>query len=90
MTVTLTIPDELSGELTAKLGHPALAALEALAAEAYEQNVFSLEQVRRLLALESRWQVQAVLSRHGVWPGLTAEDVLKDAATAANFTPSGR
>ena len=84
MTFTLTIPDELSGELTAKLGNPGHAALEALAAKAYEQNVFSLEQVRRMLALQSRWQAQEVLSRHGVWPGLCADEILADAATAAN------
>lgn len=89
MTVTLTIPDEFSAALTAKLGNPNRAALEALAAEAYEQNALSLEQVRRLLALESRRQTQAVLSRHGVWPGLTANDVLKDADVAATFSTSG-
>ena len=90
MIVTFTIPDELSAALTEKLGNPSRAALEALAAEAYEQNALSLEQVRRLLALESRWQTQEVLSRHGVWPGLTADDVLKDAAVATTFSPSGK
>ena len=66
MIVTFTISDKLSAALTEKLGNPSRAALEALAAEAYEQNALSLEQVRRLLALESRWQTQEVLSRHGV------------------------
>ena len=55
--------------------------MEALAAEAYEQDVLSLEQVRRLLGLESRWDVQAVLARHKVWPGSTVQDVQSDLAT---------
>ena len=78
MTVTLTIPDEVSRDLTAGFANPARAALEALAAEAYERDVLSLEQVRHLLGLPSRWEAQEVLSRHGVWPGTTVEDVHSD------------
>ena len=78
MTVTLTIPDEVSRDLTAGFANPGRAALEALAAEAYERDVLSLEQIRRLLELPSRWEAQDVLSRHGVWPGTTVEDVRSD------------
>lgn len=42
MTVTLTITDEVAADLTAKFGNPGLAALDALAAEAYEQGTLSL------------------------------------------------
>ena len=83
MTLTLDIPDELSRELSAKFSNLSRAALEALAAEAYAKDALTLDQVRRLLGLESRWEAQATMSRHGVWPGLTAEDVLKDAEIAA-------
>lgn len=64
-------------------------ALEALAAAAYEKDVLSFEQVRRLLGLESRWEAQDVLSSHGVWPGTTLEEVLQDAevATASRVLP---
>ena len=88
MIVTLDIPDEFSGVLTAKMGNPARAALEAFAAEAYHLNALSLEQVRKCLGLESRWETQAVLSKRGVWPGLTADEVLQDADVAAGFTMS--
>ena len=81
MTVTLNIPEELSGELTAKLGNLGRAALEALAAKAYEQDCLSLEQVRSLLDLKSRWEAQSLLTRLGVWPGTTAESLRSDLAT---------
>jgi Uncharacterised protein family (UPF0175) len=85
MTVTLTIPDEVSGDLTAGFANPGRAALEALAAEAYKRDVLSLEQVRQLLELPSRWEAQEVLSRHGIWPGTTVEDVRFDFAALQNL-----
>jgi len=78
MIVTLEIPDELTSDLKLKFGNLGSAALEALAAEAYEKDALSLEQVRRLLDSASRWEAQAVLERHGVWPGQTVEDLVAD------------
>jgi predicted HTH domain antitoxin len=88
MTLTLTIPDDLSCDLSAGFHNPCRAALEALAADAYEKDVFSLEQVRRLLDLPSRWEAQALLSKRGVWPGSTAEDFRSDMETLANLRAS--
>ncbi len=85
MTVTMTIPDELSSELNAGFQNLGRAALEALAAAAYDKDVLSLEQVRRLLGLASRWEAQDVLCGHGVWPGQTADEIMRDADTSANF-----
>ncbi len=81
MTLTLNIPNDLSRDLAAKFSNLEQTALEALAAEAYEQEVLSLEQIRRLLSLESVWDAQAVLARHKVWPGTTVEDVRADFVT---------
>jgi hypothetical protein len=53
MSLTLDIPTDLSDDLNAKFDDLGRTAMEALAAEAYVQNVLSLEQVRRLLGLES-------------------------------------
>lgn len=85
MILTVNIPDDLAAELGAGFDNLSRAALEALAAEAYSKDVLSLEQVRRLLELESRWEAQAVLSKHGTWPGHSAEEVLEDAERSANF-----
>ncbi len=85
MILTMNIPDDLSSELNAGFQNLGRAALEALAAEAYDKDVLSLEQVRRLLEMESRWEAQEFLSRHGVWPGQSAEEILKDAASSSKF-----
>lgn len=83
MQITLEIPDELS---SAPFGDPSRIAMEALAAKAYEEGVLSEEQVRRMLGLESCWDAREVLSKHGVWPGTTVEEILRDAETAAAFS----
>jgi len=85
MTLTMNIPDDLSLELSAKFNNLGRAALEALAAEAYERDVLSLEQVRRMLELPSRWEAQALLSQHGVWPGTDVEDFRLDMETLAGL-----
>lgn len=90
MILTVTIPDDLAAELGAEFQNLGRAALEALATEAYAKDVLSLEQVRRMLELESRWDAQALLSRHGVWPGQTAEELLADASRSSEFRHAGR
>ena len=88
MTVTMTIPDDLSDELSATFPNMGRAALEALAATAYSHDTLSLAQVRRLLGLASRWEAQSVLSKHGVWPGTTVEDVRSDLDTLEKLRAS--
>lgn len=85
MTLTVNIPDDLAAELGTGFQNLGRAALEALASEAYAKEVLSLEQVRRLLELESRWEAQAILSRHGAWPGHSAEEILADARSSYEF-----
>ena len=85
MTLTVNIPDDLAAELGAGFNNLGRAALEALAAEAYPKDVLSFEQVRRLLELESRWEVQAALSRLGAWPAHSAEEVLEDVRRSFEF-----
>lgn len=75
MQITLEIPDEL---FSSPFGDPSRIALEALAAKAYEEGVLSEEQVRRMLGLSSCWEARELLSKHGVWPGNTLDDVLSD------------
>ncbi|TAE77087.1 MAG: UPF0175 family protein [Verrucomicrobia bacterium] len=90
MNLTVTIPDDLAAELGAGFQNLGRAVLEALATEAYAKDVLSLDQVRRMLELESRWDAQALLSRHGVWPGQTAEEVMADASRSSEFRHAGR
>ena len=88
MEVTLEIPDDLSHELGAKFQNIGRAAIEALAAEAYEKDVLSLEQVRRLLKFSSSWEARDVLKCHGVWPGTTIEDFQSDMETLTKLGTS--
>jgi hypothetical protein len=85
MTLTMNIPDDLVAELGAEFQNLGRAALEALASDAYAKDVLSLEQVRRMLELESRWEAESVLKQHGVWPGHSAEEILKDVRTSFEF-----
>ncbi|MDB6004971.1 MAG: hypothetical protein JWR15_1958 [Prosthecobacter sp.] len=85
MTVTLDIPEDLSAALSARMGNLNRAAMEALAAQAYAAACFSVEQVRRLLALESKWDAIEVLSKHSVWPGQSADEIVADARVAEEF-----
>lgn len=80
MKMVLEIPDEIQAELDRKLADPARSALEALAAAAYGQGILSLEQVRRLLGLESSWEAKEVLSKYGSWPGIELDDFREDMA----------
>lgn len=85
MNITVSIPDDLVSELGAEFKNLGHAALEALAAEAYAKEVLSMEQVRRMLELESRWEAQSVLTRHGVWPGHSTGEILADAERSFEF-----
>lgn len=78
MQVSLEIPDELAGGIGSHVGILGRAALEALAAKAYEEDLFSVEQVRLLLELPSRWEAVAVLKERKVWPGQSVDEVLGD------------
>lgn len=85
MILTVNIPDDLAAELGAGFQNIGRAALEALAAEAYSKEVLSLEQVRKMLDLASRWEAQDVLSKHDAWPGQSAEEILADARRSSEF-----
>ena len=78
------IPDDLAAQLGAGFQNLGRAVLESLAAEAYSKEVLSLEQIRRMLGLGSLWEAQAMLSRHGMWPDQSAEEILADVAGRLN------
>lgn len=83
MNVTLNIPDEVVANLG--IEEPALprALLEAFAAEGYKDGRLTAHQVRLLLSHDSRWETEHFLAAHRAWSGLTAEEILDDAKTAA-------
>ncbi len=79
MHISLDIPDELASSL-APGQDPARAALEALGLEAYRQRRLSAYQLRTLLGIPSRWDLDAFLKERQV-ESYTAEDFDHDLAT---------
>lgn len=76
LQLTLDIPDEVA-ETLPNSDLP-LRLLEAFAVEGYRSGTLSVKQVRLLLGHDSRWETEDFLAAHGVWPGLTAEEVAED------------
>jgi hypothetical protein len=84
MRITLEIPDDLASSLIPVGQDPARAALEALGLEAYRQRRLSGYQLRTLLGLPSRWDLDAFLKEHRV-EKYTLQDFEEDLATIEEF-----
>jgi len=84
MHVSLDIPDELATALTTPGQDPARAALEAWGLEAYRQRRLSAFQLRTLLGIPSRWDLDGFLKEHKV-ETYTVEEWEKDWATIQEF-----
>ena len=80
MQVTLDLPDDISAALEDRWPDLPRHALETLAVEAYRTGALTEGQVRRLLGLESRFEVHALLKNHGVPLRYTAADFEDDLA----------
>ena len=77
MQVTLDIPDDLVPALSAPGQDPARTALEAWGLEAYRRRKLSAFQLRTLLGIESRYQLDGFLKQHRV-ETYTVEEWEKD------------
>jgi hypothetical protein len=80
MQITLEIPDELAAMLASHGQDLSRAALEALGLEAYRQRQLSGYQLRILLGIPSRYELDGFLKQHQV-ETYTAEDFEHDLAT---------
>lgn len=80
MPVTITLPDDLAAALLPPGQEPTRAALEAIALEAYRQRRITSYQLRRLLGIESRYELDGFLKEHEVYD-YTTEDFEHDLAT---------
>lgn len=64
MRVTITLPDDLAAALLPPGEEPARAALEAIGLEAYRQRRITGYQLRLLLGIESRYELDGFLKEH--------------------------
>ena len=81
MQVTLDLPDDISAALEGQGRDLPRQALEALAVEGYRTGALSETQVRRLLGLQTRVQVHALLKEHRVLLRYTEQDLEDDLAS---------
>jgi hypothetical protein len=80
MQVTLEIPDELAAILTPAGRDPVGAALEAIGIEAYRARRLTAYQLRTLLGIRSRYELDGFLKEHRV-EKYTCDDFEQDLAT---------
>ncbi len=66
MQVTITLPEDIVAALKGEWDNVPRRSLEAIAVEGYRTGALSESQVRRLLGLETRIQVHALLKEHQV------------------------
>ena len=82
----LEIPDDLASQLAPEPGDLTRMAIEAVALEGVRSGKLTVSQGRRLLGLESRYEMDGFLKAHGVFLDLTLDDVRRDSDTAAAFS----
>ncbi len=87
MRINLDIPDDLAATLARPGQDPARAAVEALGLEAYRERRISAYQLRILLGIRSRWDLDAFLKEHRV-ETYTADDFEHDLATIQQLEES--
>ena len=83
MEITITIPDEIARQIIPEGLDPARQALEDMAVEAYRAHRLTGSQLRRLLAIPSRYELDAFLKKRGVWLEYTVEDFRQEGEITA-------
>ena len=82
--MTVTVPDDLAEPLLPPDQDPARAALEAIALEAYRERRVTGYQLRTLLGIPSRYELDGFLKQHKVYD-YTIEDFEQDLASIREF-----
>jgi hypothetical protein len=78
MNLTVEIPDDLAGRLNASGGDLSRRALEALGLEEYKSGRITKAELRRLLGLSTRYELDGFLKAHEVWVDYTVEDFRRE------------
>lgn len=80
MQVSIQLPEDISVALAERWDDVPRRSLEAIAVEGYRIGALTEAQVRRLLGLEARFQVHALLKEHHVPLQYTSADLDDDLA----------
>jgi hypothetical protein len=82
MEVHLEIPEELARRIASDASGLTRAALEAIGLEGVRSGKLTISQARRLLGIQSRYEMDGFLKAHGVVLDLTLDDVRRDSDAA--------
>jgi len=78
MQVTIELPDEVAGEIGKSTRDVGRRVLEGFAIEGYQSRALTAWQVRHLLGLRDRLELDAFLKQAGVFREYTAEELERD------------
>ena len=78
MRVTIQLPEDISAALEEQWDDVPRRSLEAIAVEGYRTGALTESQIRRLLGLDTRFQVHALLKEHHVPLQYTSADFEDD------------
>jgi hypothetical protein len=76
--VTVQIPDDLAKRLSASGDDLSRRALEGFALEEYKADHIAKAELRRLLGLETRYELDGFLKVHGVVADVSIDDLRRD------------
>ena len=79
--LSIAIPDDVMQRLEGEWTDVPRHVLEALAVQAYRMGILTSAEVQRVLNLHSRWDVDALLKRNGVYWDYTEADLEQDIQT---------
>ena len=85
MRISLDLPEAVVRQLAGEGQDPSRAALEALAVDAYRMDRISGHQLRQLLDIPSRYELDGLLKRHGVPLEYTIDDFEREGETSARL-----
>jgi hypothetical protein len=80
MQITIELPEDIAERLQSRWKDLPRAVLESLALEAYRSRALTAAQLRRVLAFETRMQVDAFLKEHEIFD-YSAADFEQDRET---------
>ena len=81
MNLTVRIPDELAERLSAEGGDLERRALEAFALVEYQAGRLTRFELRELLGIPTRFELDGFLKERGVFEPYTLEDVQREVET---------
>ena len=86
MTISIHVREDMMSRLQARWGNLSRRALEALAVEAYRDEVLSAAEIGRLLGHKTRWETESFLREKQAHLHYTEDDLTCDMETIRNVT----